>query len=131
MVTLTTYSKVAIDKRLHITSGSDLVLPSLGNSFIQVHETITGSSGRQIHHLSFTYDYEDKEFQCTFMCPKGTDPDNDYTTLYFDGIYEIRAVNNSSNYTRIYLYYSGSMVTLGSGSYTISNVRCNSYTAHT
>ena len=122
------YTKNAMDKRLHITTGTDLVNPSSSVDYFTIHETVTGSSGRQVHVLAFLDETLNKEFQCTFMCPHGTDPATDYTTVYYDGTYEIRAVNDSSNYTRLYLYSSGSQIAIGS--HTISNVKCNSYTAH-
>lgn len=122
------YTTLAMNKRLHITTGSDLVNPSSGVDYFKIHDTITASSGRQVHVLAFLDETLNKEFQCTFMVPHGVDSATDYTTVYYDGTYEIRAVNDSSNYTRLYLYSSGSQVAIGS--HTISNVKCNSYTAH-
>lgn len=128
MVNYTTYSASAMNLRLHITTGTDLVNPSSGVDYFTIHDTITGTSGRQVHVLTFLDETLNKEFQCTFMCPHGADPATDYTTVYYDGTYEIRAVNNSANYTRIYLYSSGTQIAIGG--HTISNVKCNSYTAH-
>ena len=122
------YTYNAINARLHITTGMDLVNPSSGVDYFRIHDTVTGTSGCQVHVLAFLDETLNKEFQCTFMCPHGVDPATDYTTVYYDGTYEIRAINDSSNYTKIYLYSSGTQIAIGG--HTISNVKCNSYTAH-
>ena len=121
----TAYTDNAMNKRLHITTGTDLVAPSAGANYITVHDTVTGTSGRQVHVVRFKDDTLNKEFMCTFMCPVSTSPD--YAIVYYDGVHEIRAYNYSSNYTRLELWdvSAGTQVTLN-----VSNLNCNSYTAH-
>ena len=122
----TTYTKSALDKRLHITTDSDLVAPSAGANYITVHDTVTGTSGRQVHVVRFKDDTLNKEFMCTFMCPVSTSPD--YAIVYYDGVHEIRAYQSAANYTRLELWdvSAGTQVT-----FNVSTLECNSYTAHT
>ena len=124
MAIVTGYTITAMDARLHITAGDDLVAPSTGNDYIRIHETITGSSGRQMHFVRFVDESEGKEFMCTFCNPVSANE----VTVYYDGTYEIRAINYSSNYTDLKLYKNGVQIALGSN--TVTNLICNSYAVH-
>lgn len=124
MVEVTFYTEKAMNLRLHITTDTDLVAPSSGNDYIRIHDTVTGSSGRQMHFVRFVDETEGKEFMCTFCNPASANE----VTVYYDGTYEIRASNYSSNYTDLKLYKNGVQVALGSD--TVTNLICNSYAVH-